>query len=57
MEETGAGVYPLERILRFSGQSIHLDKSTSKDEDPEYPICFSHEEYTVDILLSEVVYA
>jgi hypothetical protein len=45
-EATGAGVYPMEKILRFPGHTVHLSKNTEK---------FDFYDEPMDILLTEVI--
>lgn len=50
-EETGAGIFPMEKILRFPGHSIHLNRDRNVDEDTFQEIADPY----VDVYVSEVI--
>ena len=50
-EETGAGVYPLEKLLRFPGHTIKLSEVAEEIIDESL---YGFEENVVDILLAEI---
>ena len=53
-EETGAGVFPMEKILRFPGQWIHLSRCHRDDNDMEDNF-FEIGDPMIDVCLSEVI--